>query len=285
MRSVSLRYACALATVALGLGMQLQSAQGKDFGQILSLGDSITAGSGSTGGYRDPLYTSLSGNGDSFTFVGSQVETTDSKLINAGQAHHEGHGGYRINDIDGNLTALHTGTPYDSTLNGGHWLDGISSGDNARPAIYPNIVLLLAGTNDISNGVSVNWYTNDNLKTRMRSLLNDLFAARPDAQVFVGTVTKRTLDHAAQVVEFNAFLPTLLAEPQYAGRKLYLVDLYTAVGDNISDGVHPNTVGYAAIGGAWYSAIQQHASPVPEPTSFCLLAVGGAMLLSRHRKV
>ena len=73
---------------------------------IMPLGASITSGSGGTdGGYRDRLYTDLHDAGFSFTFVGTSTENPSRLLSQVGQTHHEGHPGYRIDQIANNLDA------------------------------------------------------------------------------------------------------------------------------------------------------------------------------------
>ena len=81
-------------------------------GEILPLGDSITDGLGGTGGgYRARLHLLLNNAGDSFNFVGSATNNSTPALINSGQHYHEGHSGYRIDQIEGNLTGLVSSAP------------------------------------------------------------------------------------------------------------------------------------------------------------------------------
>ena len=103
---------------------------------IMPLGDSITRGTGVLGGYRTELYNKLTKAGSHFTFVGSTADNASATLTSAGQIHHEGHGSIRINQIEANLDA---NTHYQDGI--GYWL----AGTNDRPAVYPDVILLMAG--------------------------------------------------------------------------------------------------------------------------------------------
>src|SRR5581483_3317639 len=107
---------------------------------IMPLGDSITAGS--DGGYRKPLAQKL---GEvchcSISTVGSQ---SDPSLPPAQQAH-EGHPGWRIDQLSDNLLGVN---PVDAGAHGGYWLVG--GHGTGRAAIHPTFVTLMAGINDLN---------------------------------------------------------------------------------------------------------------------------------------
>ena len=80
---------------------------GTAVGEILPLGDSITDGvAGTGGGYRARLHLLLSNAGDLFNIIGSATNNSTASLTASGQHYHEGHSGYRIDQIEGNLTGL-----------------------------------------------------------------------------------------------------------------------------------------------------------------------------------
>src|SRR5580698_3173227 len=75
--------------------------------KVMPLGDSITAGltviQGThtlNGGYRRRLESLLDSNHVAFDFVGSQSDPDD---VPNTRKHHEGHSGWRIQDIDGGV--------------------------------------------------------------------------------------------------------------------------------------------------------------------------------------
>ena len=168
-------------------------------GDIMPLGDSITYGS-VAGGYRNALYSKLNTAGYSFAFVGSCAESTTTLLTGAGQTHHEGHPAIRLDEIEANLdgnTNYETG--FGGSGNGGFWL----SGTTTRPAVYPNVVLLMAGINDIGKGAAATV-----AQDRLDSLVNHIFADRPTTTVIVASLTPLTGDLAsmwgARVDAYNA---------------------------------------------------------------------------------
>lgn len=226
---------------------------------VLPLGDSITQGASQPasvpGGYRSPLHSLLTNAGYQIQFVGSYAINPSTSLTAASNASHEGHGGYTTTDMLGNLDA-NAGT---SGNNGGHWLDGI---EGTRPAIYPDVILLMAGVNDLG----VNQLSATQGLAGLDALLNKLIALRPAARIVVSTLTpyigtNYPLREQHQV-EFNTALPGLVASHQAAGHRVQLCDVRTRVNMTnaaamlCSDGVHPNLAGYVAIADMWVEAFQ-----------------------------
>jgi hypothetical protein len=124
---------------ALGILLFCGTAAKADF-SIMPLGASFANGDGVPGGYRTRLYSDLQDVGYSFTFVGTSTENPSRLLSQAGQTHHEGHSGYRIDQIANNLD----GNDGSAGNNGGFWFH--------KPA-PPNIILLTDGAgNDIAQG-------------------------------------------------------------------------------------------------------------------------------------
>jgi len=228
---------------------------------ILPLGDSLTWGYSpdepATGGYRSRLYTDFVDGGQHIQFEGS-VYDRDSRLLEAaGEAWHEGHGGYWIHQITENLEGVgsDTNTPGND---GGHWLDGTAS----HPAIFPNVILLMAGTNDINSNHE------GSAPAAMTALLGALTTDRPNSVVFVSTVipladpTKNV-----KVQAFNNELRTVIVpEFQAQGAHVVLVDQYSnfinangsVEASDLLDGVHPDRAGYDRMGDTWYAAIEQY---------------------------
>ncbi|KAG5297752.1 BKRF1 encodes EBNA-1 protein [Histoplasma ohiense] len=190
--------------------------------RILPLGDSITYGQGSSdgNGYRLPLYDLLS-RWNKVEYIGRERHGSMSNN------RHEGHKGFPIGAV-GN-----TGKP-----------DYVER---------PNIVLLLAGTNDVVFKI--------NLKTAPEVLgrvVDDIVSACPDAVVLVATIPP-LLDRnrEARRLAFNAALPAVMEQRTEAGKHVLLVDLATVTTRHINatDGIHPVDEGYRLIADAWYKSI------------------------------
>jgi lysophospholipase L1-like esterase len=225
--------------------------------QIMPIGDSITVGgpARTNAGYRGFLYNLLKQSGRNVAYVGSSVfgiVTTTVNPLPMDQRHNEGHSSYSINDINNNLDGLDTATfqrfgGADRDPNGGHWLDGIASGANARPPAFPDIITLMIGTNNAGGNETT-------VHDQLQALLTKLTTLRPNAQIIVAQITpsNRTFD-----VSYNAFVATEVASLQAAGKHVSLVDMYTNFPANglSTDNLHPNDIGFAFMAQQWFDAI------------------------------
>jgi lysophospholipase L1-like esterase len=247
-----------LALLAL-LAPLAHSAASTSF-RVLPLGDSITKGCGTdaspannwnavcsspdTGGFRAPLWASLTAAGYNATFVGTQ-EDGPSWLPRSGAAH-EGHPGWTTSQI-------HNIMPNWAPTN-------------------PDFILIHLGTNDLGQNHTVAQMVAD-----MESLLSATKAALPKAKILLATiinmVTQARPDYQATVIAYNKALVQVAAE---AG--VVLVDMYTASGlcngdtgtlarlcaecnsgnpcPKGYDRVHPTAAGYAIMGGVWAAALE-----------------------------
>lgn len=245
-----------LIALAAAAGVSLTGAAAEPL-VILPLGDSITQGAGSSGGgYRAPLLTLLTNAGYRIQFVGSTTNTYTAGLIAASNAAHEGHGGYTtanlLANLDGNNSA--------SGNNGGFWITGISG---TRPAIHPDVILLLAGVNDLG----VAQLSPAQGLAGVEALIDELVALRPAARIVVSTLTPyigtNYPNREANQQIFNAALPGIVSNRQLAGQRITLCDvragipLTNAAALLTGDGVHPNQAGYDAIAPVWFEAIQR----------------------------
>lgn len=189
---------------------------------ILPLGNSITWGYGSTSGngYREPLLTLLSPP-NPVTYIGSQHSGNMSNDAN------EGHPGALISQI--------------------------ATYANNSLYLRPNIILLMAGTNDMNIDYEV-----DTAPQRLVDLVDECVTACPDAAVLVAQLTP-ILNASAQarVEAFNGAFPPLLEHMVGAGKKVLVVDMenYVTVEDLV-DGLHPGDLGYEGMARAWFDGIQ-----------------------------
>ena len=199
---------------------------------VMPLGDSITRGLdpsvpwAAEGGYRTRLWQrTVVQDGDNLDFVGSLT----SGPPGLGDTAHEGHTGWRIDQLRAGVDG---------------WL----------AAVQPDIVLLLAGTNDILQ--------NDDLAgapARLADLTGRVCADDPGVRVLVARITPLA-QFDPQVRAYDNALPGALATVA-ASCSYRLVDAYSALsvsaGDLQADGRHPSPQGYDKLADAWYPALTQ----------------------------
>jgi lysophospholipase L1-like esterase len=231
---------------------------------IMVLGDSITAGVGAeggpsdTGGYRGPLQTLLQDGGYHVTFVGVRTDYA-AKLTSP---NHEGWPGYTIRSIA-------PGPP-------GQLLGTIT--ERALSAYNPDLILLMAGTNDLLHN-----YDENEIVHSMDLLLGQIFSLRPHVRVVLGGVVDSPRVPECEIARFDTgrsscseeiypSLPSLaksFAERGYA--VVYAAGMDQAVprdAEHFPDGIHPSGAdGYAAVAGVWYKAIRAITIDEPGPVS------------------
>ena len=266
---------CTLAGMALIAAPNVR-ADNYNLGSIMPLGDSITMGYPVEGGYRDPLYDRLDAHGYTFSFVGSSAENPSSTLTDAGQAQHEGHSGYFIwggNDlssppiVSGNVTS----GLYENLD------DWIGPGKAS-----PNIILLMAGTNDMYHD-----YQRATAPDRLTALIDQIYYYQPSVSLFVASIAPlKDAAKDAYAQTYNAAIPGIVSDQRaFYGRNVWFVDMYGALttGNLYGDGVHLADSGDEKMAQAWYDAV----TSVPEPNTLVLLATGLLGLLAyawqKHR--
>jgi lysophospholipase L1-like esterase len=204
---------------------------------ILPLGDSITAGSGSSGGgYRVELFRNAVLAKKTVTFVGSQSEGPDAVGGVPFPKRHEGHPGYTI---DGQMGILQLTV-------------------NAIRTAKPNIVTLMIGTNDVNGYVDL-----PNAPKRLGNLIDTIVSADPNLLLVVAKIVPTTDDDEnTRIRAYNDAIPGVVQPRAAAGKHVILVDMYAAFVANadyktayMDNFIHPDDAGYAVIGDVWYGAI------------------------------
>jgi hypothetical protein len=225
--------------------------------QIMPLGDSITYGfNGTNAGYRGPLYNLLKSSPMKVLYVGSSVEgavTTAVSPLPSTERHNEGHSSFNINETSNNLDGLDT-TEFDKyggadrDPNGGHWFDGIASGAHARPALYPDIILMMIGTNNASDT------DRTAVRNQLHALITKITTLRPNAKLVVAQITP---SNRPNNVSYNADVASEVAIFRASGKQVSMVDMYTDFpADGLyTDGVHPNDKGFAFMAQQWHAGI------------------------------
>lgn len=252
--------------------------------RIWPLGDSITYGASwprpTPGGYRTALDQILTREDFSHRFVGTWRLNSSPTLDADGEAAHDGHSGYRVDQVARDLDGLAHG----GTDNGGHWLTGTPR----RAALTPDVVLIHLGTNDVlqdwdprrfptrtgraalSNPRQRAEFVAD-LTRRLATLLDRIQALRPRTELVVATVTPIDTPVLGSVVATYAVsVRRLVAVLRAKGMPITLADVYAAFtlpgarGSSVlpgllsGDRVHPSALGYAVMARTFAAAIETH---------------------------
>jgi lysophospholipase L1-like esterase len=223
--------------------------------RVMPLGDSITDGYLTPGGYRTELWQLLvNQDDDNINFVGSQSTGALAPGDLTSSGNDEGHVGWCIG-LD-NSTCEY-GDDLSSDIVG--WLT----------TYQPNIILLHAGTNDISSGD-----TGAQVTTNMDDFLEQIFTTLPHTDVLLAQIIPilnvqpesnySSMETAWQA--YNAAIPGLVTKYQDMGYNIQLVnmsdvlnpdtDYATGAANPQDDDFHPNLAGYDIMAQTWYPFVK-----------------------------
>lgn len=238
--------------------------------KIMPIGDSITHGYQSSGGYRKYFYHFLSQDytidmvgpncdyPDTFTWLKEEV-TYDTD--------HCGYSGYAIQYMDGTETRQGI-------------LETLQNG-NMLQTYNPDIIMLQIGTNDILSAY------NDGITDRLENLINYISDnTSDDTVIFVSTIPyidavkvydwcwaygdekfNNTPEDFNKIInnyvdKYNNSIPILVDKLQDEGKNVEFADIYSVFEEKglttdeyLEDGVHPNEKGYTRIGINWADTI------------------------------
>ncbi len=217
--------------------------------KIMPLGDSITDGFTTEGGYRTTLCALLEKNGyaERVSFCGSQSSG------DCYDPRHEGHPGWSTVNID----------PADGGSPNSEPRDGITERLGEWLAVKPDVVMLQIGTNDI-----INDYKLDELPARLERIVDTVLAALPeDGTLFLATIpymdgTKHqyilpefnAADMDRRVEEYNRHVRQIAAERE----RVILAEINSVLTKHdLTDGVHPTPEGYRKMGVFWFNTVKQ----------------------------
>jgi len=210
--------------------------------KIMPLGDSITEGAqAELGGYRWPLENLLLDAGYAFDYVGSLRVGSPQDMP---QPWHEGHGGYQIESTDG-----------------GHQLEGTVV-DTALRTYQPDVLLLLAGTNNLNYPDTLD---PDKTSAMYDRLLAQIFSLSPTIGVVASPVPWKTAVPSDQVAAFNDRVHAVVEGYADAGYRITWVtgmtDAVDGGPDNLPDGIHPSQPAYGRMAEQWFEALESVSAP------------------------
>ncbi|WP_369805905.1 GDSL-type esterase/lipase family protein [Amycolatopsis sp. M39] len=197
--------------------------------RVMGLGDSITAGIGDSNGtgYRDDFFNEMheAPSHADVDMVGSQKRGVMDDPDN------EGHPGWRIDEI-------------------------MSIADCTVGQYQPNVVTLMAGTNDINQN-----YELETAPQRLKELIEHVQKDSPKAVVVVAKLTptgKAGLQ--PRIDKFNGELPRIVSELQNDGKHVVLVDTKDInVAEGLQGDAHPDDGGYSKLGSDFYRGVVEAA--------------------------
>ncbi|MFD5433196.1 FG-GAP-like repeat-containing protein [Kitasatospora sp. NPDC127067] len=192
--------------------------------RVMPLGDSITAGAGSSTGssYRAPLWSLVAGQSRyTVRYVGSQAGGQLPGLA------HEGHSGFMIDDIRAGID---------------QWLA------EARP----DVVLLHIGVNDLDRSTDP-----VHAPERLKALLDRIFADRPGVAVVMEGVIPTTQGLQVPPSTFNDRARQLQAVEAQAGNSFRYVDPPALTPSGMADRLHPNDSGFQRMAQAFFTGLDQ----------------------------
>ena len=223
------RQALSLAGSGIATVIDLTQGTRTEAARILTLGDSITYGSGTPGGWRAPLWDDFMERGIWVDFVGGYSSNPGTNLLDPD---HQGKSGITATEVARSI----------GTIANDHRAD---------------IVTIMLGTNDVwkySNAPST-------VPGKLTSIIEKLAAVNPDADILLATLTPRTdPGYQAQLDLINDQLPGIVAKAQAAGIDVTLVDMSSVGTEDLYDEVHPSTSGYDLFARLWGDAILQSAN-------------------------
>jgi lysophospholipase L1-like esterase len=227
--------AIAFALAGLATATSPAAAESNGGVRVMPLGDSITEGTQVPGGYRIGLWQRLTAGGYRVDLVGSQFNGPAA----LGDHDHEGHPGWRIDQVDANIAG---------------WL----------AATTPHTVLLHLGTNDVLQNYNLSTAPN-----RLSTLIDHITAGAPNAEVFVATIIPlSSASQEAAARTFNAAIPGIVSGKAAAGKHVHVVDMHAALtAADLIDGIHPTATGYDKMAATWYAAARAVPGSIGTPTS------------------
>ena len=268
---LSLTAACVLSLTSVMGGLQVSAAQqsapvSSDV-KIMALGDSITDGYWTGGGYRKYLYHELEEMGYSnIDMVGPKGSSSESFQYQgqtvAYDGNYAGYSGYAIQYITGTETRQGILETISSDYGNGNMIETYD----------PDVVLLQIGTNDVLSNY------NDGITDRLENLVDTILADMDgeNDMLYVSTIPNINIaerydwlwaygmyypnDPAAFTAKiqgcidsYNASIQTLVAKKQAEGAKISFADIHSVIDEttDMHDGVHPNETGYEKMGNYW----------------------------------
>ncbi len=204
--------------------------------KIMPLGDSLTSGHRSYVSYRYDLWFDLIDAGFDVDFVGNLKNTYHDpnldwypEYLATFDRDHSGYWGYQTHEIVGQAKSV-------------------------SASLQPDIVLLLAGVNDIwiQGNVGVT-----NARFGLRDIIEGIQARVPGVTILLGLMNPYQGQNSELIGPLNDIIATVASDLDTTESPVILVDHYTGfnIGSMTHDGLHHNRVGEAWVAENWFEVL------------------------------
>ena len=246
----------------------------RDQVHIMPLGNSITFDDfigdtrpdGDRGGYRYPLWQSLSEEHYLFDFVGNREAG-----INIDPDFDPNNAGFPGITTEGLLNLLRTS--FNNAPTNGRYEGDVSSDTPYLPRYPSDVILLHIGTNGLNNpGVIPGFVDN------VGNILNEIDGYSPNVTVIVARIIHNVdsdFDGSGAELpnnvthQYNDALEQMVNQRIAAGDKLLMVNMEDGAGidymNEMRDHLHPNPAGYEKIAAQWYASLQEFLPQIELP--------------------
>lgn len=261
-----------LTNTALIYNIPVSAEDNENDVRIMALGDSITDGYWTAGGYRKYLYHELELKGyNNIDMVGMKGSDNASFNYNGETVlyddNYSGYSGYAIQYMNGTETRQGI-------------LETIQETDMIN-VCEPDIILLQIGTNDILSNY------NDGITDRLENLINTILSdMKADSVIYVSTIPdidveivsnwfwaygeikwNNTTEDFTKIIQeyinsYNESIYNLTEKMQSEGKPVKFADIHSVVDYtcDLYDGVHPNEQGYEKMGKYWSEIVDKEIS-------------------------
>ena len=209
-------------------GSGSQNSQSNATVRIMPLGDSITQSVSPHNSYRYYLWHLLLDKGYRTDFVGSLHGVGGGPPANPDfDMDHEGHAGWRADEIVANIEVWATQAARD-------------------------VVLVHIGTNDLCQGQSV-----ESTVTDIGNIIDVLRTVNPHIQILLAQLIGQASFASCGVPALNAQLPALAASKNQPSSPIVLIDQYSGFDPTTMtfDGEHPNDIGESRMADRWFEKL------------------------------
>ena len=120
-----------------------------------------------------------------------------------------------------------------------------SAADHAIRAYKPNIILLHAGTNDLSRGENPPDPISD-APDRLGQLIDKCVSSNPDAAIIVAQIINAAdSESESRIQKFNKAVPGIAEQRADEGHHVTVVDMSSLTTSYLADNFHPSDLGYS----------------------------------------